>query len=62
MGEGLLIIGLAALIFSYMLRVPSVGYHLNDLIADILLYLSPVLIVVGIVWIIVKFVKKKKQD
>ena len=62
MGIGLIIIGIAAYIGSYLLRDICCGYTIKNLLGDILLYLSPLLIIIGIIWIIVGIIKKKKSN
>lgn len=60
MGIGFIVIGITAYVGSYLLRDICCGYTTKNLIGDILLYLSPLLIIIGIIWIIVGIIKRRK--
>jgi hypothetical protein len=61
MGVGLIIIGIAAYIGSYLLTDICCEYTYYNLIGDILKYVSLIAIIAGIIWIIVGIIKKKKS-
>ena len=62
MGVGLIIIGIAAYIGSYLLTDICCEYTYYNLIGDILKYVSLIAIIAGIIWIIVGIVKKRNKS